>query len=343
MSGGSNIRSWLALEAELSPAELTERLRSSAPSSSASEATTAVSGALRRASGFGPLAQLLASPEVNDICINGPGPVWVDAGGAWHRAGFDLDAEELDLVVERLLGHSGRRVDRLHPMVDAHLSDGSRINVAIAPVAEHGPVVTIRRFRPGGIPLEAFADPPMAGRIRLALRERKSIIVSGSTGAGKTSLVGALVNELSATERVVVVEDTAELPLPSTAAVRLEAQVAGSEGTGAVSVRDLVRNALRMRPDRLVVGEVRGPEALDLLLALNTGHRGCLATCHSSDARSVLHRLEVLSLLAGGGIDRAAMAPLVVGGIDMILHVERNGSARRVVEILETANLERPA
>ncbi len=339
MSGGLELRSWLAEDRSHSPAELTERLRSAQPSLSAEAVSGEVHGALRRITGYGPLAQLLSSPDINDICINGPGPVWVDAGGVWHRAGFDLDTDDLQLLIERLLAHTGKRLDRLHPLVDAHLPDGSRINVAGSPVATDGPIVTIRRFRAGGVPLDAFASSAIVARLRAALAARQTMIVSGSTGAGKTSLVGALIGELPTTERVVVVEDTAELPLPSSAAVRLEAQAAGPEGTGAVTLRDLVRNALRMRPDRLVVGEVRGPEALDLLLALNTGHRGCLATCHAGDARSVLRRLEVLSLLAGGSVDRAALQPLVEGGIDLVVHVERQGSERRVVDLLEVCSL----
>jgi pilus assembly protein CpaF len=292
-----------------------------------------VNGALRRVDGYGPLAPLLASPDVTDICINGPGPVRIDARGAWHDTGIVLDSAELQLVIERLLALSDKRIDRLHPLVDARMPDGSRIHVAAAPVAAGGPLVTIRCFRPGGVPLAEFADEATVARLLAALEDRCSIVVSGSTGAGKTSLVGALIGELDPQERLVVVEDTPELQMRSASAVRLEAQTAGPEGTGQVTIRTLVRHALRMRPDRLVVGEVRGPEALDLLLALNTGHRGCLATCHGADPQAVLHRLEVLALLADASVDRAAVRPLVQGGIDLVVHVERRGGVRRVVDV----------
>jgi pilus assembly protein CpaF len=324
---------WLAEDRALSSAELTERLRSLTPAASASSTSGVVNGALRRIDGYGPLAPLLASPDITDICINGPGPVRVDAHGVWHDTGIVVDDEGLQLVIERLLAHSDKRIDRLHPLVDARMPDGSRIHVVAPPVSTRGPLVTIRCFRPGGVPLVEFGDEATVARLRTALADRCSIVVSGSTGAGKTSLVGALLDELDPAERLVVVEDTAELRLNSASAVRLEAQPVGPEGTGEVTLRTLVRNALRMRPDRLVVGEVRGPEALDLLLALNTGHRGCLATCHGADPLAVLHRLEVLALLADASVDRSAVRPLVEGGIDLVVHVERRGSARRVVDV----------
>lgn len=333
----AELRRWLADDNALSAEELTERLRRTVPADAARQTTHDVQRTLRRMSGFGPLTRLLASPDVNDICINGPGEVWVDAGGDWHRSGIEVDHEELNLIVERLLAHSGKRVDRLHPTADARLSDGSRINVAAAPVALDGPLVTIRRFRPEGIPLDAFGSIDQLGSLRAALANRANIVVSGATGAGKTSLVGALMAELSPQERLVVLEDTAELPSSSSAVVRLEAQPKRAELDHGVSMRTLVRNALRMRPDRIVIGEVRGPEALDLLLALNTGHRGSLATCHGAGCIEVLDRLKLLAQLSGEATSEA-VEELVRSGIDLVVHVERRGSVRRIREVKDLRN-----
>ncbi len=244
-----------------------------------------------------------------------------------------LDRDELTLVVERLLAHAGRKVDRLHPLVDARLDDGSRINVAVAPAAIGGPLVTIRRFRSSRLTLEDFATPEQAVTLRTHLRDGSNILVSGATGAGKTSLVGALMAELQPDERVVLIEDTAELPGDRHSVVRLEAQPAAVAGTPPVTLRDLVRNALRMRPDRLVLGEVRGPEALDLLLALTTGHRGSLSTCHGNGPAEVLERLAVLAQLSGQA-DPSAIESMVGSGIDLVVHVERSGSHRFIDAML---------
>ncbi len=334
----ADLRHWLTDNKDLTPEELTERLRRTVPAEPARQTNQDVHRTLRRMTGFGPLARLLTSPEVNDICINGPGEVWVDAGGQWHRSGIELELDELNLIVERLLAHSGKRVDRLHPMADARLSDGSRINVAAAPAGLDGPLVTIRRFQPNGVRLESFGTDQQVERVRAALRDRSNIVVSGATGAGKTSLVGALMAELPQDERLVVMEDTSELPLTSDAVVRMEAQPARAELNVGISMRDLVRNALRMRPDRIVVGEVRGAEALDLLLALNTGHRGSLATCHGAGCTAVLRRLALLAQLSGEA-NSVAVGSLVRSGIDLVIHVERDGSHRRIGEILDVASL----
>lgn len=334
----AEIRQWLADDKSLTPEELTERLRRSVPAEPAHQTNLDVHRTLRRMTGFGPLARLLASSEVNDICINGPGEVWVDAGGRWHRSGIELELDELNLIVERLLAHSGKRVDRLHPMADARLSDGSRINVAAAPAGRGGPLVTIRRFQPNGVRLDSFGSTDQLERVRSALADRSNIVVSGATGAGKTSLVGALMAELPEDERLVVIEDTSELPLTSDAVVRLEAQPKRADLNLGISMRDLVRNALRMRPDRIVIGEVRGAEALDLLLALNTGHRGSLATCHGAGCRAVLERLALLAQLSGEATAEA-VGSLVRSGIDVVIHVERDGGRRRIGEVLDVTSL----
>ncbi|MGI9608798.1 MAG: CpaF family protein [Acidimicrobiia bacterium] len=331
----SPVRSWLAEDAQLTPEQLTERLRRVVPAAEARGTNSEVHNTLRTMTGFGPLTRLLRSQDVNDICINGPGEVLVDADGGWHRSGIVLTAAELELLVERLLAPSGRRIDRLHPMVDAQLGDGSRINVVGAPVSLDGPIVTIRRFKASGVPLEAFGTTSQTEELRRVLGQRRNIVVSGTTGAGKTALVGALLNELPPSERLVVVEDTAELSVAGRSAVRMETQPAVGEVDRQVSLRDLVRNALRMRPDRLIVGEVRGPEALDLLLALNTGHRGSLSTCHGSSCGSVLERIALLAQLAGE-VDAGAVRSMVRSSIDVVVHLDRTGSERRISEIAET-------
>ncbi len=334
----SELRSWLADDAQLTKEQLTERVRRSGPASGATETYSEIHRTFRRMSGFGPLTRLLASEDVNDICINGPGEVLVDAGGRWHRSGIQVDGDDLDLMIERLLAPSGRRLDRLHPIVDAQLGDGSRINVVSSPVALGGPIVTIRRFKTWGHPLDSFGDESQVTQIRAALRNRLNIVVSGATGAGKTSLITALVNELPEDERLVLVEDTAELYAPAHSVVRMETQPAVGELSVHISLRDLLRNALRMRPDRLIVGEVRGPEALDLLLALNTGHRGSLATCHGSNSGAVLERIALLAQLSREA-DAGPIRSMVKAGIDLVVHVERTGSDRRISEIVRTADL----
>lgn len=344
MNAGSSprerVRTWLTEDGSLSDVELTERLRRERPLTSAAMAAGSVRTVLRQAVGAGPLARLLETPEVTDICINGPGPVWVDAGGAWHQPGITLGSDDLELLVERLLGHTGQRVDRLNPMVDARLPDGSRINVVGPPVSTGGLQVTIRRFGATVPPLGSFGNPDETARLRTMLRDRRNLLITGATGAGKTTLLSALLAELPTGERIVVAEDTAEIGLPGPWCVRLECRPAGPEGTGEVPLRALVRNALRMRPDRIVVGEVRGPEALDLVLAITSGHRGSLATLHADGPEAAVTRLEVLALLSGG-IDRRAVAPLVTSAVDVVVHVARRGARRRIESILELEDSDR--
>jgi pilus assembly protein CpaF len=334
----STVRAWLAEDDGLTAEQLHERLRRIVPAADAKGTKSDVHQTLRTMTGFGPLARLLASDEVNDICINGPGEVLVDAGGAWHRSGIELSRAELDLIVERLLAPSGRRLDRLHPMVDARLDDGSRINVVTAPVALNGPIVTIRRFRSSGVPLVRFGNPAQIRTLRQAIDHRRNILITGATGAGKTSLVAALLQELPGEERLVIVEDTAELSISNGSTVRLETQPPAGELPMEVSLRDLVRNALRMRPDRLIVGEVRGPEALDLLLALNTGHRGSVATCHGASCSAALERLGMLAQLSRE-VDPAAIRSMVARGIDVVVHLERHGRERRICELMDMGRL----
>jgi pilus assembly protein CpaF len=297
---------------------------------------------VRDSVGLGPLEVLLADPAVEEVMVNGPGVVYVERGGRLEATEVAFaDEEELRNAIERILAPLGRRVDELSPMVDARLADGSRVNVVIPPLAIDGPLVSIRRFgarRPGPEELVELGTLTAAQRRSLAaaVAERRSILISGGTGSGKTTLLNALSSAIAPSERVVTIEDAAELRLQQPHVVRLESRPAGVEGRGEVTIRDLLRNALRMRPDRIVIGEVRGPEALDLLTALNTGHEGALSTVHANSPADALSRLETLALMAGLGLPHGAIAEQVQRGIDLVVQLERRaGGARVVTEIGE--------
>jgi pilus assembly protein CpaF len=297
---------------------------------------------VRDSVGLGPLEVLLADPAVEEVMVNGPDRVYVERRGRIEATDVVFgDEEELRNAIERILAPLGRRVDELSPMVDARLADGSRVNVVIPPLAIDGPLVSIRRFgaqRPGPDELVALGTLSEAQRalLRDAVGARRSILISGGTGSGKTTMLNALSSFIEAGERVVTIEDAAELRLQQPHVVRLESRPAGVEGRGEVTIRDLLRNALRMRPDRIVIGEVRGPEALDLLSALNTGHRGALSTVHANSPADALSRLETLALMAGLGLPHAAIAEQVQRGIDLVVHIERRADGARVVaEIAE--------
>jgi pilus assembly protein CpaF len=297
---------------------------------------------VRDSVGLGPLEVLLADPAVEEVMVNGPASVYVERRGRIEATDVAFaDEEELRNAIERILAPLGRRVDELSPMVDARLGDGSRVNVVIPPLAIDGPLVSIRRFgvrRPGPDELVALGTLSADQRRLLAdaVAGHRSILVSGGTGSGKTTLLNALSSFIAAGERVVTIEDAAELRLQQPHVVRLESRPAGVEGRGQVTIRDLLRNALRMRPDRIVIGEVRGAEALDLLTALNTGHDGALSTVHANSPADALSRLETLALMAGVGLPHAAVAEQVQRGIDLVVHLERRGDGARVVgEIAE--------
>jgi pilus assembly protein CpaF len=297
---------------------------------------------VRDSVGLGPLEVLLADPGVEEVMVNGPDTVYIEKGGRIEATDVAFaDEEELRNAIERILAPLGRRVDELSPMVDARLADGSRVNVVIPPLAIDGPLVSIRRFgarRPGPDELVALGTLTEQQRqaLETAVSARRSILVSGGTGSGKTTLLNALSSFIDPAERVVTIEDAAELRLQQPHVVRMESRPAGVEGRGEVSIRDLLRNALRMRPDRIVIGEVRGPEALDLLTALNTGHDGALSTVHANSPADALSRLETLALMAGVGLPHAAVAEQVQRGIDLVVHLERRADGARVVtEIAE--------
>lgn len=296
--------------------------------------------------GLGPLEVLLADPSVEEVMVNGPDEVYVERAGRIEEVDVRFpDEEELRNAIERILAPLGRRIDELSPMVDARLADGSRVNVVIPPLAVDGPAISIRRFgaaRPG--PRELVERGSLSATqcelLEKAVRDRRSILVSGGTGAGKTTLLNALSGFIDPGERIVTIEDAAELRLQQRHVVRLESRPASVEGKGEVTVRDLLRNALRMRPDRIVIGEVRGPEALDLLTALNTGHEGALSTLHANSAADALSRLETLALMAGVGLPHEAIAEQVQRGVDLVVHVERRlDGSRRVAEIAEVVRV----
>jgi pilus assembly protein CpaF len=292
--------------------------------------------------GLGPLEDLLADPAVEEVMVNGPERVYVERRGLIEATDVRFaDEEELRNAIERILAPLGRRIDELSPMVDARLADGSRVNVVIPPLAVDGPALSIRRFparRPSPADLVEMGTLSSAQRDLLAgaVAGRRSVLVSGGTGSGKTTLLNALSSFIDAGERVVTIEDAAELRLQQPHVVRLESRPASVEGRGEVTVRDQLRNAQRMRPDRIVIGEVRGAEALDLLTALNTGHDGALSTVHANSPADALARLETLALMAGLGLPHEAIAEQVQRGIDLVVHLERaTDGVRRVGEIAE--------
>ena len=297
---------------------------------------------LRLAGGLGPLEPLLADPAVDEVMVNGPDNVYVERRGKVARTAVRFGSEsELSHAIERILAPLGRRVDEASPLCDARLQDGSRVNVVVPPLSLSGPCLTIRRFRRDGFSLRDLVDnstlsPAVAELLAVAVAGRASILVSGGTGSGKTTTLNALSGAIPAGERVVTIEDAAELSLRQDHVVRLESRPPNLEGRGEVTIRRLVVNALRMRPDRIVVGEVRGPEALDLLQALNTGHDGSLSTVHANSPGDALRRLETLALMAGVGLPHAAVRDQVQSALDLVVHQARmpDGS-RRVVSVCE--------
>ena len=313
------------------PEHIGALVRRADPLLSAAEVAGAVARVRARMAGLGPLEPLLQDPDVTDILVNGPGPVWVERKGELEETDLHLDRAVIDLVVERILAPLGRRVDPLNPVADGRLADGSRVHVIVPPLAVDGPCLTIRRFGALAVPLSDLATPPVEHLLRWAVRSRANVLVVGATGSGKTTLLNALAAGLPRSERVVTVEDAAELRLPSDHVIRLETRPASAEGTAAVSARELVRNALRMRPDRLVIGEVRGGEALDLVQAMNTGHNGSLSTLHANGCHDALHRLETLVLLAGVGLPLHAVRAHLAAAVDLVVHVTRAAHGRRLV------------
>jgi pilus assembly protein CpaF len=295
-----------------------------------------------RSFGLGPLEPLMADEDVDEIMVSGTRPVWVERHGRVEPTTARFAREDdLRHAIERILAPAGRRVDEAEPLCDARLPDGSRVNVVLPPLAVDGPQLTIRRFRPRPLLADELVArgtwPPGALELlRGAVAARLNILVSGGTGSGKTTTLGALSAFAGADERIVTIEDTAELRLQQPHVVRLEARPASVEGRGEITIRRLVRNALRMRPDRIVVGEVRGPEALDMLAAMSSGHDGSLCTVHASSPEEALRRLEVLALMADVGLPHAAVRAQVASAVDLVVHQARLPDGRRqVVRIAE--------
>jgi pilus assembly protein CpaF len=294
--------------------------------------------------GLGPLEPLLRDPTISDILINGPNTVYVERGGQLERASVTFtDERHLVHTVQRIVSQTGRRVDETSPMVDSRLPDGSRINAVIPPLALDGALVSIRRF--GNRPIQVkdlvankSVSREMVDFLGACVRARLNVLVSGGTGSGKTTLLNALSAFIPAEQRVITIEDAAELRLQQPHVGRMETRPANAEGVGEITTRDLVRNALRMRPDRIIVGECRGPEALDMLQAMNTGHEGSMTTIHANDTRDALGRLEIMVSMAGFDLPIWAIRRQIASAIHLVVQVSRlMGGARKVIKISEVA------
>ncbi|MDH3706505.1 MAG: ATPase, T2SS/T4P/T4SS family, partial [Acidimicrobiia bacterium] len=282
-----------------------------------------------RTEGLGRIDELLADESTTDVLINGPGPVWIERHGQLRRTELVLERDEIDLLVERIVAPIGRRADRSTPIAEGRLADGSRVHIVLPPVAVDGPCVAIRRFTAHPFPLAAYGDPEVVRLLRQVVARGDNVVVSGGTGSGKTSLLNALAGEIPDRERVLTVEDAAELRIPGDHVVRFECRPPTSDGVGAVDLRQLVRSALRLRPDRLVVGEVRGGEAFDLLQALNTGHAGSMATCHANDPPAALRRLEMLVSVGAPSVPLPAVRELMAAAVDVVVQVSRGAGRSR--------------
>lgn len=294
--------------------------------------------------GFGVLEPLLEDPDVSDVLVNGPNEVWIERNGELHRTSIEFrSADDIVAMVRRSLAPLGLRIDHAEPAVDARLPDGSRLHAVIPPAAVDSPIVAIRRFHHAFATLDDLRDiggleEEQVDRLRAIVRERQNIVVAGPTGAGKTTLLNTLCAEIEPSERVVTIEDAAELRLGGHV-VRLESRRANVEGVGDITIRQLVRHALRLRPDRIIVGEVRGAEALDMVQALSTGHRGSMSTIHANGPVDALARLETLAAMAAEDVPHAALASLVRGAIDVVVFIDRFGGRRVVSDIVSADSL----
>ncbi|MBQ6109734.1 MAG: CpaF family protein [Thermoguttaceae bacterium] len=297
--------------------------------------------------GLGPLEVFMKDPEITDILVNGPEEVYIEKRGVLSPSSVKFaDATHLMQIIQRIVAKVGRRVDEQTPMVDARLADGSRVNAIIKPLAINGPILSIRRF--GNTPLAiedliAFGSvpQPIVQLLKAAVEGKINIMISGGTGSGKTTLLNCISKFIPAGERLVTVEDSAELKLQRPHVVSLESRNANSEGKGEVTLRDLVRNSLRMRPDRIILGEVRGPEALDMLQAMNTGHEGSLTTIHANGIRDSLSRLEVMVSMTGLEIPVSVVRRYISSAITLVIQLARlRGGVRRVLSVSEITGFE---
>src|SRR5437667_961285 len=297
--------------------------------------------------GFGPLEILLKDPTISDILVNGPFKVYVERRGKLEKTEVRFrDNDHLLQIIDRIVSKVGRRVDETSPMVDARLPDGSRVNAIIPPLALDGPAMSIRRFGANPLKLEDLLNfkaftPEMAMLMEAAIKARLNILISGGTGCGKTTLLNTLSSFIPAEDRVVTIEDAAELQLQQDHVVRLETRPPNIEGKGMVTTRDLVRNSLRMRPERIIIGECRGAEALDMLQAMNTGHAGSPTTLHANSPRDAQARLETMIMMAGMELPIKAMRQQISSAVDVIIQANRlQGGPRKITSITEVMNME---
>jgi pilus assembly protein CpaF len=297
--------------------------------------------------GHGPIERLLADDSVTEIMVNGPFDIWVERQGRLYQTTVRFnDDSHLRRIINKMVAQVGRRIDESSPMVDARLPDGSRVNAVIPPLSLSGPLITIRKFANKRLDLQEMIrlgtlDEQTVDFLQRCIAAELNILISGGTGTGKTTLLNALSQAVPDSERIVTIEDAAELQLKQAHVLRLEGRPKNIEGMGEISIRDLVRNALRMRPDRIIVGEVRGPEALDMLQAMNTGHDGSLTTVHANAPRDALARIETMVLMAGYDLPLRAIRQQVASALDLIVHLERlEDGGRRVTAITEVQRME---
>jgi pilus assembly protein CpaF len=297
--------------------------------------------------GYGPLERLLADESISEVMVNGPHEIWVERQGRLYETNLRFnDDSHLRRIINKMVAQVGRRIDESSPMVDARLPDGSRVNAVIAPLSLSGPLLTIRKFAQKRFGLDELVRIGTLSRetvefLRLGVEAELNILISGGTGAGKTTLLNALSASVPNSDRIVTIEDAAELQLKQEHVLRLEARPKNIEGEGEIAIRDLVRNSLRMRPDRIIVGEVRGAEALDMLQAMNTGHEGSLSTVHANTPRDALARIETMVMMAGFDLPVRAIRQQVASALDMIIQLERlEDGTRRVVTITEVQRME---
>ncbi len=297
--------------------------------------------------GYGPLERLLSDPSISEIMVNGAQEIWIERNGLLSSTMLRFtDSSHLRRIITKMVGQVGRRIDESSPLVDARLPDGSRVNAIIPPLSLSGPLLTIRKFRQDRFDIEELVQlgtlaQDAADFLCRCVEAELNVLVSGGTGSGKTTFLNALSAAIPERDRIVTIEDAAELRLDQRHVLRLEARPKNIEGEGEITIRDLVRNSLRMRPDRIIVGEVRGAEALDMLQAMNTGHEGSLSTVHANSSRDALNRLETMVLMAGYELPLRAIRQHVSAALDLIVHLDRlDDGSRRVVEISEVQRME---
>jgi len=297
--------------------------------------------------GFGPIQPLLDDPDVSEVMVNGPKKIFIEKNGKVTKSGITFDDDDhVERIIDRIISPLGRRVDADSPTVDARLPDGSRVNAVIRPVAIDGPCITIRKFKKDKLSIQQLVEfgsltTNMGDFIRACVLAHLNIVVSGGTGSGKTTLLNVLSSFIQENERIITIEDAAELQLQQDHVLRMETKVANVDGKGSVTIRDLVRNSLRMRPDRIIVGECRGGETLDMLQAMNTGHDGSLTTLHANTPRDALSRMETMVLMAGMDLPLKVVRQQIASAVDLIIQQTRlKDGARKVTAITEVVGME---